>query len=238
MGKILKYRSIWISDIHLGSRSCKAKNLLKFLNENESEFLYLVGDIIDFWALKRSFYWPETHNQIIEKFLQIVETGTNVIYLPGNHDDILRNYIGQSFGKILLQDEIIHILKDGRKMLCIHGDIFDIITSKYRWIAILGDIGYGILCKLNFIYKHKSLASYINIKVQEVTLLLQNFEKGVISYAKNKKVDVILCGHIHDPIIHKKDGILVINDGDWCTNCSAVVETENGILLLLKNIYE
>lgn len=237
------FRTIWISDVHLGSKGCQAEKLLEFLKVTESDNLILVGDIIDFWAIKRYPYWPTTHNTVVQKVLKKARHGTKVVFIPGNHDEGLREYVGHTFGDIQLHEQYIHTLADGRKVLCLHGDIFDVVTRYHKWIAYLGDIGYNALLWLNRHYntlRQKfgmtfwSLSSYIKMKVKEAVNFIGDYEDNVVKHAKELDVDVILCGHIHHAEIKQYDGILYVNTGDWVESCTAIVEHEDGTLELIK----
>jgi UDP-2,3-diacylglucosamine pyrophosphatase LpxH len=237
------YRTIWLSDIHLGSRGCNADQLLDFLKHNESDSLILVGDIIDFWALKRHVFWPSSMNTIIQKVLKKSRHGTNVVYIAGNHDEPLRDYIGLTFGDILIQDNYIHELADGRKIYCVHGDIFDVVTRYHKWIAVLGDIGYESLLWFNRIqnkaraylgFGQWSLSQFIKYKVKEAVSFISDYEENVVKEAGHLNVDGILCGHIHSAEIRDINGMLYLNTGDWVESCTAIVEHFDGTLELIK----
>ena len=241
MGK--KYRTIWISDIHLGTKGCQANLLLDFLKETESEYLILVGDIIDFWALKRNAFWPSDHNVVVQKILKKSRHGTKVIFIPGNHDETLRNYVGHNFGNIELHEEYIHKLADGKKVLCVHGDLFDAVTTYHKWLAIAGDISYNFLLWLNRHFNclrnrlglgYWSLSAFIKLKVKQAVNFICDYEENVVKYAKIKNVDAVLCGHIHHAEIKTIDNILYLNDGDWVESCTAIVENYNGKVELLR----
>lgn len=243
MNVTTRYRTIWLSDIHLGSRGCNADQLLDFLKHTESEYLILVGDIIDFWALKRHIFWPTTMNTIIQKVLRKARHGTKVIFIPGNHDEALRDYIGLSFGDIELHETFTHELKDGRKILCLHGDIFDVVTKYHKWLAILGDIGYESLLWLNRVqnklrsiigFGHWSLSAFIKYRVKEAVNFISDFEDNVVRGAKQLGVDGVLCGHIHHAEIRDVNGMLYLNTGDWVESCTAIVETTDGQLKLIR----
>jgi UDP-2,3-diacylglucosamine pyrophosphatase LpxH len=239
----MKYRTIWLSDIHLGSRGCSDKKLLHFLKETESEYLFLVGDVIDFWALKILPYWPTSHNTVIQKILRKARHRTNVIYIPGNHDEIIRDYEGISLGEIKIFKDYIHQLSNGKKIFCLHGDIFDIITQHHKWLTIIGSIGYNFLQYLNKIQNnirdilkipHWSFSSYIKKNIKEAVNFIGDYEQNVVKEAKKLKVDAILCGHIHFAEMKQIDGIWYLNSGDTVESCSALVETMEGKLQLLS----
>lgn len=236
------YRTIWISDIHLGTKGCQADSLLHMLKTTESDYLFLVGDIIDFWAIKRKSYWPTIHNTIIQKILKKARHGTKVIFIPGNHDEVLRDYVGISFGDIEIHENYTHTLMDGRQIFCIHGDIYDIVTRYHKHIAILGDIGYSFLLSINrhfnTIRKHLglgywSLSKFIKHQVKEAVNFISDYEQNVVQEARKLHVDGILCGHIHSAEITQFDDILYLNTGDFVESCTSIVETTEGELQLL-----
>lgn len=242
----MKYRTIWLSDIHLGTRGCQADKLLSFLKDNDSEYLILVGDIIDFWAMKRGIYWPEEHNTIIQKILKKSRHGTKVIFIPGNHDEVLRQYVNINLGNIFIEEEYIHKLEDGREIYCLHGDRFDVITKYHKWIAILGDIGYEFLLWTNRIYNNYrrwagkdywSLSAYIKGRVKEAVSFISEYEESIIHEAKKLEVYGVLCGHIHHAEIKEKDGIIYMNTGDTVESCTSIVEDLDGNLILLSFLH-
>ncbi len=239
----MRYRTIWLSDIHLGTRGCQTEQLLDFLKSNESEYLFLVGDIIDFWSLKRVPYWPRSHNTIVQKILRKARNGTSVIFIPGNHDEILRNYLNHSFGDIRLFEEYTHVLANGMKVHCLHGDIFDIITKYHKWVAVLGDVAYDFLLWLNrnFNWFRKklgmgywSISAAIKLAVKQAVSYISDFENSVIEYAEINNVEAILCGHIHHAEIRQSGKVLYINTGDWVESCTAIVEHFDGRLELIR----
>lgn len=238
-----KYRTIWLSDIHLGSMGCQAESLLTFLRDNESDTLILVGDIIDFWALKRKPYWPEAHNTVVQKVLKKARHNTHVIFIPGNHDEYLREYLEYAFGNIELHHEYIHTLADGKSILCVHGDDFDVITRYHRWVAKLGDVGYDLLMLFNRHFNtlrakmglgYWSLSAYVKHKVKSAVNFIGDYEASVVKAAKEWKVDGVLCGHIHHAEIKTIDDMLYLNTGDWVESCTAIVEHYDGTLELIK----
>lgn len=237
-----RYRTIWISDIHLGTKGCQSDKLHNFLKSTESDTLFLVGDIIDFWAMKRGSKWTADHNLIVQKVLKKARHNTRVVYIPGNHDEALREYCGMSFGGIELHHEFIHTTADGKKILCVHGDDFDIITRYHKWVAILGDIGYTVLLvanhKFNWLRRHFgkgywSLSAYIKKKVKGAVNFVSNFEENVVREAKHVNVDMVLCGHIHHANICKMNDITYLNTGDWVESLTAIVEHHDGKLELI-----
>jgi UDP-2,3-diacylglucosamine pyrophosphatase LpxH len=240
--KPLRFRSVWISDVHLGMRACKADYLLDFLKSTHCETLYLVGDIIDLWNLKNGWYWPQKHNDVVRAVLGKAKSGTRVVYVPGNHDELLRDYIGMHFGEIEIMQEAIHETADGRRLLVLHGDEFDSIVKHNRWLAVIGSGAYEVLLhtnrwvnyfrkKLGFPYW--SLANYLKQKVKNAVKYISNFEHAVAHEAAKHGVDGVVCGHIHKASIEKVNGVLYCNDGDWVESCTALVEHHNGRLGIL-----
>ena len=237
-----RYRTIWISDIHLGTRGCKADYLLDFLRSTESEHLYLVGDIVDGWQLKRSWYWPRTHDQVVQTILRKARKGTQVVYLPGNHDEVFRDYIGVHFAGIEVKRDAIHTTADGRRLLVFHGDHFDNIVRYARWVAVLGDISYEFALRLNTVFNrirrrlgqpYWSLSAYLKHKVKNAVKFVDDYEQAVANEAARHGVDGVVCGHIHHAEIRQVGDITYCNDGDWVESCTALVEHEDGRLELL-----
>ena len=237
-----RYRSIWISDVHLGTPGCKAEYLVDFLKYNESEYLYLVGDIIDGWQLKRGWYWRQSHNDVIQKILRKSRKGTRVVYIAGNHDEALRPFAGMAFGDIAIVDEAIHDLLNGKKLWVTHGDLFDGIIQHAKWLAYLGDSLYTFILKLNNTFNHLrhkfgmsywSLSQYLKHRVKNAVSFITQFETILTDEAKRRGYDGVLCGHIHKPEIRYINGILYCNDGDWVESLSAIVETYSGELKII-----
>ena len=237
-----RFRTIWISDIHLGTRGCKAEFLLDFLRYTESEFLYRVGDIVDGWRMRKSWYWAQSHNDVIQKVLRKARKGTKVTYIPGNHDEWLRSYTGLAFGGVMLLKEDIHTTADGRRLLIMHGDQFDGVVRYARWLAVLGDGAYELALKLNnlfniarrrFGYPYWSLSAYLKSRVKNAVQFVGDYANAISSEARDRKVDGIVCGHIHQAEIRTMNGVLYCNDGDWVESCSALVEHFDGSLEIL-----
>lgn len=235
------YRTGWISDIHLGTRGSRAGALLEFLKEAEFETLYLVGDVIDIWALKRGLYWPQEHNDVIQKLLRKARKGTEVIYIIGNHDEFLDKFHGL-YGGISLQKNAVHLCADGRRMLVMHGHELDAVIQNLGWLAHVGDIGYRVLMRCNgtvnffrrlFGLGHWSLSAYVKAEVKNVVSFIGSFEEAVVRYARDFDVDSVLCGHIHTATVRDIKGITYYNTGDWVESCTAVVENYDGSLELL-----
>jgi len=233
------YRTIWISDVHLGTRGCKADYLLDFLKWNESDVLYLVGDIFDGWRLRRSWYWPQSHNDVVQKLLRKARKGTRVIYVPGNHDEVLRPYIGLQLGGITLAGEVVHETADQRRLLVIHGDQFDGIVRHARWLALFGDIAYTAALAINHWYNllrrrlglgYWSLSAYLKHKVKNAVRFIDDYEAALAGQARLRGIDGVICGHVHKAEVTKRDGVLYCNTGDWVESCTALVEHTDGRL--------
>jgi UDP-2,3-diacylglucosamine pyrophosphatase LpxH len=239
----LRFRSIWISDLHLGTRGCKVEFLLDFLRNTESEYLYLVGDIIDAWQLKRSWYWPQTHNEVLRLFLRKAGRGTKVFYVPGNHDEFFRGYTNMRFGGVTLVDDAVHKAADGKRYLIIHGDLFDGVVTHARWLALLGDWSYKTAQALNGVfnkmrrrlgYPYWSLSAYLKHKVKNAVNFISDFEHTLAGEARRRKVDGVVCGHIHKADLRDIEGVTYANDGDWVESCTALVEHDSGQLEILN----
>ena len=238
----LKFRTVWISDTHLGTSGCNAELLHDFLHSIKPETLYLVGDIIDGWRLKRGWYWPPRHNDIIRRVLKLANKGTRVVYIPGNHDEALRDYTGLAFGGVEVMQEAIHVTADGKRLLVLHGDEFDGVVLYARWLAFLGDLGYSVLLRMNvwfnalrrqFGLPYWSLSAYIKHRVKNAVAFISRFEEVVAHAARERGVDGVICGHIHSAEIRDFDGILYMNDGDWVESCTALVEHFDGRIEIL-----
>lgn len=238
-----RFRAIWISDVHLGFKGCRADFLLDFLKSTESDYLYLVGDIIDIWNMKKGLYWPQEHNNVIRTILGKAKRGTKVIYVPGNHDELLRDYHGLVFGNVTILNEAIHTTADGRRLLMIHGDEFDSVVKCSKLLALIGCQAYDWLLYVNRLVNHLrrylgfpywSLAAYLKHKVKNAVNYISRFEEAVAHEAVKRGVDGLVCGHIHRAEIANFDGILYCNDGDWVESCTALVEHHDGALQLLR----
>ncbi|MFI3135266.1 MAG: UDP-2,3-diacylglucosamine diphosphatase [Methylococcaceae bacterium] len=238
------YRTIWISDLHLGSTQCQADVLLDFLKYNDSEKLYLVGDIIDFWALSKKMYWPRDHNTVIQKILRKARHDTQVIYIPGNHDENVREYDNHVFGDIVVKNSDIHTTVDGKKFLVIHGDVYDTIATNHQWIAKLGSEGYDFLIEINRflrlfrrffgIQSHFSLAGFVKFKVKNAVQFMSDYEHNIVQTLKHESLDGVICGHIHHAEMKIIEDFMYINTGDFVESCSAIVEHHDGRLQLIK----
>ncbi len=240
----MKVRSIFLSDIHLGTRGCQADSLLTFLREYEAEHLFLLGDIIDFWAMNRSIHWTPAQNTVVQKVLRRARHGEKVVLVPGNHDEALREFVGTSFGDIEVAAEYVHETADGKRLLLIHGDEFDQVTRHHRWVAMLGDIAYNTLVRINawiswvrrtlHISGYWSLAGFAKRRVKSAVTYIFDFEDAVIHTVRERGLDGIVCGHIHSATIRTADDISYINCGDWVDSCTAIVEHPDGHLELIE----
>ncbi|MGB5919288.1 UDP-2,3-diacylglucosamine diphosphatase [Arcobacter sp.] len=235
----MKYKSIFISDVHLGTRFSQAEKLIDFLKDNESENLFLVGDIIDGWSIRRKFVWPQAHSDVIQKVLRKARKGTNVYLITGNHDEFLRPFVPLILGDNLeVSNEFEYISVNGKSYYVTHGDFFDSITMTKKWLAILGDYGYDFLLYINFIINRIrktfkinskwSLSKFIKDNVKSSVNFINDFEKVLTNHAKHKGYDGIICGHIHKAEQRDIEGIEYKNCGDWVESCTALVETYEG----------
>ncbi len=242
-----KVRALFLSDIHLGSRACHADQLLSFMKDYDSEYLYLVGDIVDFWAMSRSLYWPESHNTVVQKILKKARHHVKVFLIPGNHDEALREYLGSSFGDITLVRNHVHTAADGKRYILLHGDEYDQVTTYHRWVSVLGDVSYTLLVRLNRILSlirrklgvpgHWSLADYAKRNVLRAVSFIGDFENSVVRNVKRLGLDGVICGHIHTPAIKRIDGVTYLNCGDWVDSCSAIIEHYDGRMQLVRWTY-
>jgi UDP-2,3-diacylglucosamine pyrophosphatase LpxH len=238
-----RFRTVFISDIHLGFRGCSAAYLLDFLRSIETETLYLVGDIIDIWSLRKSFFWPQAHNDVIRTILGKAKHGTRVVYIPGNHDNLFRDYDGMVFGNVEIRREAIHETADGRRLLVLHGDEFDSVIKASPLLEALGNRAYSFVLKLNryvnllrraFGFPYWSIAAYLKHKVKNAVKYIANFERALAQEAQRRGLDGAVCGHIHRAEISQIDGVLYCNDGDWVESCTTLTEDFNGRLSLLR----
>ena len=237
-----KVRTVWISDVHLGTPGCQADALLDFLKRVECDTLYLVGDIIDGWQLRRSWYWPQAHNDVVQKLLRKARKGTRVIFIPGNHDEFGRKFLDHSFGGIEVAEEWIHTTADGKRLWITHGDLYDGVIQCARWLALLGDSLYEFTLKLN---RHLnsfraraglpywSLSKYLKLKVKRAVSYMGDFESALAREARKRGVDGLVCGHIHHAEMRMVEDILYCNDGDWVESLTALVEHADGRLAIV-----
>lgn len=233
---------MFLSDIHLGSRGCQAELLIDFLRQHEAEKIYLVGDIIDGWRLKRGWYWPQPHNDVVQKLLRKARKGTEIIYVPGNHDEFLRGFFGSHFGGVEVRDRDMHETADGRKLLIIHGDQFDVVVRHAKWLAHLGDWAYVTALAINTWVNrirrtiglpYWSLSKWAKMKVKDAVNFIGEFERALAREANEVGADGVVCGHIHHAVIAEREGIQYINTGDWVESCTAIVEAHDGTLSLI-----
>jgi UDP-2,3-diacylglucosamine pyrophosphatase LpxH len=233
----LAVRTAWISDTHLGTAGCNAELLLDFLKSIDCETLYLVGDIVDGWQLRKGWYWPPRHNDIVRCVLKKAKHGTRVVYVPGNHDELFRDYCGLNLGGIELAAQAVHETADGRRLLVLHGDEFDGVVLYARWLAFLGDSAYTLLLKLNRVLNwvrrkrglpYWSLSSHLKKKVKNAVQFISSFEDAVAHAASERGAHGVVCGHIHSAEIRQIGGVTYYNDGDWVESCTAVVEHADG----------
>jgi UDP-2,3-diacylglucosamine pyrophosphatase LpxH len=238
-----RYRTIWLSDTHLGTRGCQARALLDFLDAHDCDYLYLVGDIIDFWRLKRAPHWTQLHSDVIRMVLSKARAGTVVTLVPGNHDEYLRRFCDLQLGNIMVTEEAIHRTVDGRLLLVVHGDQFDGITRCHRWLALTGDVGYDVLLVLNRWFNrgrrllrlpYWSLSAYVKGKVKRAVNFITAFETALAHEAQRRNFHGVVCGHIHHAEIREIQGILYCNTGDWVESCTALAERADGALELLS----
>ena len=238
-----RYRTIWISDVHLGTRDAKAPFLLDFLRHHLADRLYLVGDMFDGWALRRSWYWPASHNDVLQALLRRARSGTEITYIPGNHDEAARSFPGLDFGGIVVQSQAMHTTADGRELLILHGDEFDGVVRHARWLSLLGAVAYSGILKLNrhvnrvrrwFDLPYWSLSAYLKHKTKRAVQFIADFEQAVAREAREQGVDGVVCGHIHHAEMRSIDGVLYANTGDWVESCTALVEHLDGRLDIIR----
>lgn len=238
-----QYRTLFISDVHLGTRNCQAEMLVEFLREHDAETIYLVGDIVDFWRIKRGAIWPQAHNDVLQKLLRKVRKGAKVIFIPGNHDEGLRDYCGTQFGGIRIEYDAVHETADNRRYLVTHGDQFDVVVRYARWLALLGDRGYHLAMlanlPLNFVRRrlglgYWSLSAYLKHRVKSAVNFIGDFEKSLSDEAKRRNVEGVICGHIHHAASKYFGDVHYVNTGDWVESCTAIVETETGEFKLIR----
>jgi UDP-2,3-diacylglucosamine pyrophosphatase LpxH len=237
------YRTVFISDIHLGTRGCQAELLLDFLRHMTCERLYLVGDIVDGWKMKGGWHWPQSHNDVVQKILRLARKGAQVIYIPGNHDDRVRDFCGVHFGGITVARDALHETADGRRFLVVHGDEFDAVVRHAAWLGFAGDIAYRALLTMNTVlnrfrrrlgFGYWSLSAFLKSKVKNALQFIDNFEIAVADEARRRHVDGVICGHIHKAEMREIAGTLYLNDGDWVESCTALVEHGDGRLEILR----
>lgn len=241
-GQRRRYRTIWISDLHLGTKGCNADLLIDFLDHTDSDTMYLVGDIIDGWRLKKKFYWPAAHNDVVRRILKRARRGTRIVYIPGNHDEMFRQFTGMNFGGVEIRRAAFHTTADGRRLMVLHGDEFDAVMLAHRWLAFVGDALYHLLMGLNrwvnlvrrwFDLPYWSLSKVAKHKVKNAVEFISRYEEVVARAAGERGVDGVVCGHIHTAEMRTFNGVEYYNDGDWVEGCTALVEHFDGRMELL-----
>ena len=241
-GATVRVRTAWISDVHLGTPGCRADALLDFLKHVDCDLLFLVGDIVDGWQLRRAWYWPQAHNDVVQKLLRKARKGTRVIFVPGNHDEFARRYLQHEFGGIEVVEDWTHTTADGRRLWITHGDLFDGVIQCAKWLAYVGDSLYEITLRLNrhvnslrarLGWPYWSLSRYLKLKVKRAVSFIGDFEVALAREAHRRGVDGVVCGHIHHAEMRMIDGILYCNDGDWVESLTALVEHADGRLEIL-----
>lgn len=239
------YRTVWISDVHLGTPGCKAEHLTEFLKSHTCDTLYLVGDIIDGWKLKNTFYWPQEHTNVVRKVLTKAKRGTKVYYITGNHDEFLRKFVAfkLDLGNIRFMNELVHITADGRRLLITHGDAFDVITRYHAWIAMTGDALYEGTMRFNYWFnkgrrvlgmRYWSLSAFAKQHVKSAVNVVSTFEQSVAKECARRKLDGVVCGHIHHAEIREIEGVTYLNCGDWVESCTALAEHLDGRIELIR----
>jgi UDP-2,3-diacylglucosamine pyrophosphatase LpxH len=238
-----RVRALFLSDIHLGTRGCQADKLLDFMRHYEADTIYLVGDIVDGWQLKTGWYWPQAHNDVVQKLLRKARKGTRLLYIPGNHDEFLRDYYGTHFGGIEVLEDAIHVGADGRRYLVIHGDLFDVVIRHARWLALLGNHAYDAAIWLNTYFNavrralgltYWSLSQWAKLKVKNAVNFIGEYEQTLAAEAHRRGVDGVICGHIHHAMIRNIAGLRYVNCGDWVESCSAVIEHFDGTFEVVR----
>lgn len=242
VGERRHYRTVWVSDIHLGTRGCNAAMLIDFFDHVDCDTMYLVGDIIDGWRLKKKLFWPAEHNDVVWRVLKRARRGTRVVYIPGNHDEMFRQFCGLDFGGVEIMHQAIHQTADGRRLLVLHGDEFDAVMLAHRWLAFVGDAAYTLMMKLNYVFNRArtamglpywSLSKMAKNKVKNAVQFIGRYEEVVAHEAKARGVDGVVCGHIHNAEMREIDGMEYYNDGDWVEGCTALVEHMDGMMEVL-----
>lgn len=238
-----KVRTLFISDLHLGTRASQAPALLDFLKEVEADTIYLVGDIVDFWRVRRGPHWPQPHNDVLQKLLRKARKGTRIVFIPGNHDEALRDFCGHAFGGIEIVRDALHSTADGRRYVVMHGDEFDVVVRYARWLAFLGDRSYELAlwtnAPLNWVrrrlgYGYWSLSSFLKQRVKTAVNFIGEFEENLAEVARRHGADGIICGHIHHAASRDIGGVHYLNCGDWVESCTAIIESESGELQIVR----
>jgi UDP-2,3-diacylglucosamine pyrophosphatase LpxH len=240
---VMRYRAIFLSDVHLGTRSSQADALLDFLKYTEADVIYLVGDIVDFWRVRRGPYWPQPHNDVLQKLLRKTRKGTHIVFIPGNHDECLRGYCGAHFGGMEICREAVHTTATGRRYIVMHGDEFDVVVRYARWLAFLGDRGYELALwtnrPLNWVRRHLgfgywSLSAFLKARVKSAVAFIGEYEEALADVARRNQADGVICGHIHHAADRRIGAIHYLNTGDWVESCTAIAETRAGDLTVIR----
>lgn len=240
-----RYRTLFISDCHLGSSGAKAEELSRFLKQVECDTVYLVGDVIDMWRLRQRWYWPDAHNSVMRRLLKMSHKGTTIVYVPGNHDEAARPFCGLSFGGMQMAKEAVHLTADGRRLLVTHGDQFDLVVRNSRLLALAGTVGYEMLLKINGVYNfarricglpYDSLSQAIKARVKSACNFISNFEQALVAEARAGGFDGVVCGHIHKAEQRMIGTLEYLNCGDWVESCTALVEHDDGRIELLDGL--
>ena len=240
---VKRYRALFVSDLHLGTKTCQAEAFLDFLRCHDASCIFLIGDIVDFWRIKRGIYWPQSHNDVLQKLLRKARKGTSLVLVPGNHDEVLRDYCGMRFGGIAIQRNAIHVGADGRRYLIMHGDEFDVVVRCAKWLALLGDWGYALALWINMHFNvarrwlgmpYWSLAAYLKQRVKRAVNYIGEFETALAQEAHRHSAQGVICGHIHHAAMRPVGDVIYINTGDWVESCTAVAETDDGVFEIIR----
>ncbi len=238
-------RTLFVSDIHLGMRGAQAERFLAFLKGIDAQTIYLVGDIVDGWKLKRRWYWPQSHNDVVQTLLDRARQGARMVYIPGNHDELLRGFYGTHFGGIEVTETAMHKAADGKRYLVIHGDQFDVVVRRARWLAFVGDAGYVLALRANVHvnrlrrrlgFSYWSLSAWLKHRVKEAVGAIGDFERALSDAAIKVGADGVICGHVHTAAMHDVHGVRYINTGDWVESCTAVVENFDGTFEIIEDL--
>ncbi len=241
-----RYRALFLSDVHLGTRASQTTALLDFLRHHEAETIYLVGDIVDFWRMRREVIWPASHNEVLQVLLEKVEQGSRVVFIPGNHDEVLRFYCGANFGGIEIERDCIHTTAGGQRLLVLHGDEFDVVVHYSRWVRFLGDRAYELVLwsdrPVNWMRRRLgfgfwSLSAYMKTRVKAAADYIDAFETALAGEAARRKLDGIVCGHVHQPADRRIGEVRYLNCGDWVENCTAIAEDADGGLNIMRWVH-
>ena len=237
------FRTLFLSDVHLGSKAAQAEMLVDFLRHHDAEKIYLVGDIVDGWRLKRSWHWPQSHNDVVQKLLRKARKGAEIVYVPGNHDEFLRSFLGQHFGGVEVKRNDIHVTADGRRFLVMHGDEFDVVVRNARLLAYLGDWAYDAVIAINVVFNfvrrklgfpYWSISAWAKMKVKNAVNFIGTFEQALADEAAKRDCDGVICGHIHHAQLTTHSGIEYVNTGDWVESCTAIAERHDGSFELIR----